>query len=350
MTLYIVKHFNKVQNLRNKLLQKYAVLYDSKMIKIKLRGGLGNQLFQLAAGLYICHRNKSDYLVDSEFIGNKIPALINFGFVEANKYSDKSNFLDKVYVTKPNNRHKAFLWEKKFEAIRIKAGETYTDPSDLDEYDLHIPRIKNIRTVRGWFQTQIYANELAKYGFNFRSTSWYNSLKVLNKYGLSKISPSQESFLLSQVSNENTIVIHVRCYEEKLSNSLGILSDNFYINAVKKMSDSIRTSRNIDATVLSIIIVCDNKTRSSSLAKKLYNSFGIVTYTLDDELYDKDEIAFYLITKAKNLVIANSTFSWWGAYLGEADSVIAPERWYYKSPYSKGLYLKDWATVAADWA
>lgn len=320
------------------------------MIKIKLRGGLGNQLFQLAAGLYICYRNKSDYLVDSEYIDHQTPALINFGFIEANKYSDKSGCLDKVYVTKPNNRHKALLWEKKFEAIRIKAGETYTDPSDLDKYYLHIPRIKNIRTVRGWFQTQIYANELTKYGINFKSKNWENTPKVLNKFGLSRISPSYESFLLSQVSSDNTIVIHVRCYEAKLSDSLGILSDNFYINAVKKMSDSIRTFKNIDAKVLSVFIICDNKTRSKALAKKLYNSIGINTYTLDDKLYDKDEIAFYLITKAKNLVIANSTFSWWGAYLGEADSVIAPERWYYKIPYSKGLYLKDWATVAADWS
>jgi hypothetical protein len=320
------------------------------MIKIKLRGGLGNQLFQLAAGLYICHRNKSDYLVDSEYIDHQTPALIHFGFIEANKYSDKSSCLDKVYVTKPNNRHKAFLWEKKFEAIRIKAGETYTDPSNLDKYDLNIPRIKNIRTVRGWFQTQIYVNELTKYGINFKSKNWENTPKVLNKFGLTRISPSYESFLLSQVSSENTIVIHVRCYEAKLSDSLGILSDNFYLNAVKKMSESIRAFKNIDVKVLSIFIICDNKTRSKALAKKLYNLLGMNTYTLDDELYDKDEIAFYLITKAKNLVIANSTFSWWGAYLGEADSVIAPERWYYKSPYSKGLYLKDWATVAADWS
>jgi len=55
----------------------------------------------------------------------------------------------------------------------------------------------------------------------------------------------------------------------------------------------------------------------------------------------------FLITQAKYVAIANSTFSWWGAYLNEkANIVIAPNIWFGAGyGYSKINYPKEWETV-----
>jgi hypothetical protein len=48
-------------------------------------------------------------------------------------------------------------------------------------------------------------------------------------------------------------------------------------------------------------------------------------------------------------VIANSSFSWWGAWLGESKKVIAPSQWFGEShdmPKNwSDIYCKDWIII-----
>ena len=59
----------------------------------------------------------------------------------------------------------------------------------------------------------------------------------------------------------------------------------------------------------------------------------------------KDYEDMYLMTKARHHIIANSTFSWWGAALSNRDGItISPANWYRKRD-SKKLYLDDWIVI-----
>jgi hypothetical protein len=66
--------------------------------------------------------------------------------------------------------------------------------------------------------------------------------------------------------------------------------------------------------------------------------------------------ALWLLTLCKHFVISNSTFSWWGAYLGEKpDSIIvAPENWFGPGVHSRGhyetdIYQQNWIKVPTYW-
>ncbi len=55
-------------------------------------------------------------------------------------------------------------------------------------------------------------------------------------------------------------------------------------------------------------------------------------------------IDFYLLTKADYIVMANSTFSWWGAWLSKA-KVVAPLKWYagdFSDCPTKDIYCPNW--------
>ena len=62
---------------------------------------------------------------------------------------------------------------------------------------------------------------------------------------------------------------------------------------------------------------------------------------------DEDKFTqLYMMTKMKHLILANSTFSWWGAYLNNNEGkIIIPDPWFgpnYKNMDVDGLYYPKW--------
>jgi hypothetical protein len=56
---------------------------------------------------------------------------------------------------------------------------------------------------------------------------------------------------------------------------------------------------------------------------------------------NNDCLDLYQMTLCKSSIIANSSFSWWGAYLSEKEKVIAPKKWF-NNKNVDDLYCDDW--------
>jgi len=58
-----------------------------------------------------------------------------------------------------------------------------------------------------------------------------------------------------------------------------------------------------------------------------------------------DHVDLALMTKCGANIIANSSFSWWGAYLNKKQNVIMPSRWFECGIDSKDLFVEGWTKI-----
>jgi hypothetical protein len=159
----------------------------------------------------------------------------------------------------------------------------------------------------------------------WQSEAYFNDNKELIKsiFDLKNfIANDYSKAIANQMKESKAVTIQVR-RGDYISNpiyakSLGGLSKNYYIHAIKLLenklgsdinyffiSDDIDWCRNNFSNLTNVHFVEQEKSKSGYLSD------------------------FWLLTQSKHSIISNSTFSWWGAWLSEkANSIIvAPKKW-----------------------
>lgn len=119
---------------------------------------------------------------------------------------------------------------------------------------------------------------------------------------------------------KDCILMHYRAYDAPFMYKLG---STYYHKALKKLPDR------------RVVVVTDNIERARSVIK------GNFEFISNSPIVD-----FYLLSNADYLVISNSTFSTWAAFLSRAITV-APWRWMAigEMQSAKDIYMKEWIKV-----
>ena len=284
------------------------------MIIIRIQGGLGNQLFQYAAGRCLAEKLYTECKLDlSSLHKNQLRQsdLNYFSFeplIATKKEIKQFVFFPSLY------RHSPALFSKLGKNI-------YREPHY--HFDENFYRIKNPVYLDGYWQSEKY----------------FKPLEVLLRKELT-IKHELVSHLAGSTkewSSKETIAVHIRrgdYTQQKIQDYHGTLSAGYYNNAIDALAAKFNNP-------FFCFFSDDIKWVKENINIQYPHEFisGYTKSAIED---------FYLMSQCKHNIIANSSFSWWAAWLNNhpGKMVIAPRQWFNNANLdTKDLTPENWLCI-----
>lgn len=289
---------------------------------VKIQGGIGNQMFQYAFAKQLQIKyNTQVYLDNTQFNTNDfitqrdfslsifnitletIPRDLVDEIIQFNGNSIKSRIKRKTYKNLPWHNRK----------VKIEKSLSF------DERNLNFSKY-----YIGYWQSEKYFFENSdqiRFDFQFKNYKYLSELGLFNK-----------------IQNSNSVSIHIRrgdyVNNPKVRKFNGVLPLDYYVKAINLVKSKIDNPQ--------FFVFSDE----IEWVRENFFSELNVSYVSNSN----QEEDLFLMSNCKHNIIANSTFSWWGAYLNENQTkiVIAPKSWYQNkkaNQTTKDLIPLNWIRI-----
>jgi len=257
------------------------------MISCEFHGRLGNNMFQIAVAASMAKKLNTDFSVPTYTLAGHRGSMP----------SDLSGF-EYPYNYKSDNetKHHNKIGEK---------DNQYTELPLQDEIKLC-----------GFFQSSKYFNDVRDDLINkyFNPTNWV--VNVAKKYNI-----GSNSLGICVRRGDYLMLQHNHC----------VLSSDYYQAAITDLC--------LKHTIDSIFVFSDDLNWCKEVFDDINSTF------VNEEKF----VQLYMMTQMKHIILANSTFSWWGAYLNnKGGEVYFPDPWYGTNNQNidvSGLILPSWTVM-----
>lgn len=290
------------------------------MIISNLKGGLGNQMFEFAAGYCLAKDKNTDFKVDithfqnQKKYKNETPREFQLDFFKTNcKFASskeistvKRNYTRGIYPILTVDNYLTAYGAMKYPILTHFSKDIYMD---------------------SYFQNEKY--------FAHHKSEIQNTFSLENKFLTKEFNEWEKKIK----KTSETISIHIRRGDYitnlKANKWHGVLNNDYYYNSIKY----IKREKKINHPTIFLF--------SDDIKWVLQNlNFGERTIAIPESLNPAQTII--LMSKCTNNIIANSSFSWWGAWLNtnEQKTVIAPTKWLARGDgILNGIIPKNWIRI-----
>lgn len=303
---------------------------------VVLAGGLGNQLFQVSALLSldshyeklwlkgVCKpRLNSDGSPES-FTLLKLPSrvapILFQGLLQKIVNLNLKQSIPDVEGIKATLFTKI---KKKFSELvfSIILFEKINIANLVDEISLIQKKAGSIVLI-GYFQTSIYAQTV-------KNLVRLNEEKILHER-VDLIDLHRDSI------NSSPLIIHVRRGDYQLDRNFGLLSDIYYRSALKEISIKLNP----------IWVFSDDIEYARIMLHEIASRVARWIADVDHS----SSMSLFAMSFGSTYIIANSTFSWWGAYLSRGSPLVYyPESWLRGIPHRGDLFPNNWMPIEANY-
>lgn len=337
----------------------------STRITCDLKGGLGNQLFQVATTLAI------------SFKQNKVPVFdlyVNKKFSRKKSYrasmlrnlirSDKESFNGSYRYPEPQNSYKIiptfpidkdvylagyFQSWKYFEKYREEILKIIIPPRYYD-----FANKAYLRIVHKFREAKLDEKILEQTSNVNDTTDNANTTNTEQDKNNTELSSSNISSFKKPTLSDikvNTVAIHVRRGDyKKLQDSHPLCSKSYYMTAMEMFEEEYGTSDILWFVFSDDLDYCR---RRSMFNNKKHLVFIDTSSWPKYKVYDTDTCELLMMSMCNGHIISNSTFSAWGSWLSKkykSNKTIAPKVWFGSKLLEHGhtakdLYMPHWTLI-----
>ena len=284
------------------------------MIIVKLMGGMGNQMFQYALYRALLAQGKEVKLDRAKFTH----------FDEIRKCFLDNQCFDLSYqlCTKREARKYVLgtgMTARVFMRMFGDKSTHYYEKKEY-EYDSSIMQITE-GYLDGFWQTWKYFQDVEvdiREGYRFTS-------KLVGK----------DKAYEKQIQSTNSVAVHVRRGDYSKHQDIygNICTQSYYQRAINIINQELEAP---------IFYFFSNDMDWTRIAFGNKHNYIYVEGNSEDRGY----IDMQLMSECKHQIIANSSFSWWAAYLNSNPHkrIICPERWI-NTKETPDMYYKDWIKI-----
>ena len=292
----------------------------SKVV-VRVAGGIGNQLFSYAAGRRLAVANSMELVIDNVS-----------GFIHDKKYK-RTYQLDKFSIPcrVATNVERMAPFARLRQKIRCKSSEfrkyvnrTYVrqDGIDFDE-----------RLLKTKWNSSLYLH-----GY-WQSENYFKDIQHIIRQDLLIDFPRNNDILAlaNKIKDTNSVMVHLRYFDDVNLNSIYNLPISYYIGAKSFIEEKITNPY--------YFVFSDNPNIAKQHCDIFPKERTIYVFNNADACVD-----LWMMSLCKHAIIANSTFSWWGAWLStNKNKYILCPALHITSGTSgwgfKGLIPEDWIII-----
>lgn len=291
------------------------------MIITRVKGGLGNQMFHYAAGRSLAHRLDTKLTMDLSWF-SMIENIDTPRHYELGCFNIKENFIKPgrfaLVESRDNLKVQLYNYTKGLYKPRfshfIEGGHTFNE--DFLE-------LKGNVCIEGWWQTEKYFKDIRPI--------------LLKEFSYKKTLSAKNQQILEQINTTSSVSLHVRrgdYAQNKHAKAFhGLMGLDYYEAAVKRVAKKVKEPH--------FFVFSDDPAWCKKNLKLGYPA----TYVSGNHDGSED---MRLMRECKHNILANSTFSWWGAWLNDNPDkiVIAPKKWFANSTVgTTDVIPKDWVQI-----
>ncbi len=314
--------------------------WEKSSVEVLLHGGFGNQLFQL---MYVLDKYPERKIILNaqilrprlnqrgvpELTELNLPLQVNIKFGKRNLFKKIFNLgalirrLALLQLNTIESRRKGFEGAVRGVALQLLLSLDLGKSVTLNLEGDKVVESRNV-VVAGYFQN--YVN--------------YSELGVEKIKSILRGSEIHEKFQDEESvrKGENILGVHVRKGDYAGSPNFGILHFEYYKNALKILEDKTKFQK--------VWIFAEEASHADEIMQLFEQSYSVQVMTRNQT--GSELTTLLKMSKCNSFIMANSTFSWWGASLIiDQTNVVAPSPWFHLNAHFEPALASTWHKSAA---